>query len=149
MGTHWVPDRTATTGKGRRQRRIVNRTAQLPITSRILYRIEHYSSLPTVALVIVGSAICLVAIVAGSGFSRDWVAAFEVSVSAVTLIMVFAIQHTQAREQAATQRKLDELIRAIPGADEPLMMLEEATKEEMLDVEEDQRDVRAMSPDTL
>ena len=57
--------------------------------------------------------------------------------------MVFAIQHTQAREQAATQRKLDELIRALPGASEKLMMLEEAPKEVMQKVEEDQRDVRS------
>jgi low affinity Fe/Cu permease len=38
-----------------------------------------------------------------------------VFVSAVTLVMVFAIQHPQGREQAATQRKLDELIRALSG----------------------------------
>jgi low affinity Fe/Cu permease len=71
------------------------------------------------------------------------VAAFEVSVSAVTLAMVFAIQHTQEREQAATQRKLDELLRALPGAAESLMMLEEAPKEALLDVEEVQRGVRS------
>lgn len=68
-------------------------------------------------------------------------AAFEVSVSTVTLLMVFAIQHTQGREQAATQRKLDELMLALPGADDSLMMLEEASREVMLDVEEEQRDV--------
>jgi len=87
--------------------------------------------------------VCSVAIGAGLGFPAKWVASFEVSVSAVTLVMVFAIQHTQAREQAATQRKLDELIRALPGASEKLMMLEEAPKEVMREVEEGQRDVRA------
>jgi low affinity Fe/Cu permease len=81
-------------------------------------------------------------------FPSHWVAAFEVSVSAVTLMMVFVIQHTQGREQAATQRKLDELIRALPGADESFMMLEEASPEVILGVEEDQRDVRSASPDT-
>jgi low affinity Fe/Cu permease len=70
------------------------------------------------------------------------------AVGAVTLVMVFAIQHTQGREQAATQRKLDELIRALPGADESLMMLEEAPREVMLGVEEDQRNVRSESSDT-
>ncbi len=75
-------------------------------------------------------------------------AAFELSVSALTLIMVFAIHHTQGREQAATQRKLDELIRAAPGANESLMMLEEASREFMLDVEGEQRDIRSNSPDT-
>ena len=81
-------------------------------------------------------------------FPNSWVAGFEVFVSAVTLVMVFAIQHTQGREQAATQRKLDELIRALPGADESLMMLEEAPRALMLDVENEQRDVRSTSLET-
>ena len=90
---------------------------------------------------------CVVAAVAVLGFPTHWVDVFEVSTSGVTLIMVFAIQHTQGREQAATQRKLDELIHALPGADESLMMLEEAPREVMLDVEEGQRNVRSESSD--
>ena len=45
--------------------------------------------------------------------------------------MLFVIQHTQGREQAATQRKLDELLRALPEAESGLMMLEEASEDEM------------------
>ena len=60
--------------------------------------------------------------------------------SATTLVMVFAIQHTQGREQAASQRKLDELLRALPGAQERLMMLEEAPDEVLQGVVEDQRE---------
>ena len=99
------------------------------------------------ALAITAAVVCLVAVVAVLGFPSPWVAVFEVSASGVTLLMVFAIQHTQGREQAATQRKLDELIRALPGADESLMMLEEAPREVMLDVEEGQRNVRSESSD--
>lgn len=132
---------------GGRQRRIVHRTARLPLPSRVLYWIEHVASLPGVALVITAAMICLVAAGAALGFSSSWVTAFEVSVSAITLVMVFAIQHTQGREQAATQRKLDELIRALPGANDSLMMLEEAPGEVMLDVEEEQRDRRSASSD--
>ena len=65
-----------------------------------------------------------------------------VTVAALTLMMVFTIQHTQRREQAATQRKLDELLRAVPGAAASLMMLEEAPKETILEVEDGQREVR-------
>jgi low affinity Fe/Cu permease len=126
----------------------VHRTAQLPVTSRALYRIEHYSSLPAVALTITAAVVCLVAAVAVLGFPNHWVAVFEVSASGVTLVMVFAIQHTQGREQAATQRKLDELIRALPGADESLMMLEEASRQVMLDVEQGQRNVRSEASET-
>ena len=130
------------------RRRISHRTSQLPVWSRILYKIEHYTVLPAVALVATVAVISLVVAIAILDFPNNWVAAFELSVSSITLIMVFAIQHTQGREQAATQRKLDELIRASPGANESLMMLEEAPREFMLDVEDEQRDVRSNSPDT-
>ncbi|HEY5272808.1 MAG TPA: low affinity iron permease family protein [Acidimicrobiales bacterium] len=129
--------------KSKSRSRIAHRTAQLSSASRVLHRIDHFSSLPSVAIAATVLVVCSVAIGAGLGFPAKWVASFEVSVSAVTLVMVFAIQHTQAREQAATQRKLDELIRALPGASEKLMMLEEAPKEVMREVEEGQRDVRA------
>ena len=130
------------------RRRISHRTSQLPVWSRILYKIEHYTVLPAVALAVSVVVISLVVAIAILDFPKNWVAAFELSVSSVTLIMVFAIQHTQGREQAATQRKLDELIRASPGANESLMMLEEAPREFMLDVEDEQRDVRSNSSDT-
>jgi len=130
------------------RRRISHRTSQLPVWSRILYKIEHYTVLPAVALVVSATVIALVITIAILDFPKDWVAAFGLAASSATLIMVFAIQHTQGREQAATQRKLDELIRASPGANESLMMLEEAPREFMLDVEEEQRDVRSKSPAT-
>jgi low affinity Fe/Cu permease len=132
----------------RQQRRIKHRTSQLPIWSRILYKIEHYTVLPAVALTVSVAAIGLVVVLVILKFPSHAVAAFEISISSVTLVMVFAIQHTQGREQAATQRKLDELIRAVPGADESLMMLEEAPRNVMLDVEDEQRDVRSNSADT-
>jgi low affinity Fe/Cu permease len=133
-------------GSGQARRRIENRTAQLPIWSRILYKIEHYTVLPAVALAATVVVMGVVASIFIRGFPGDWVDGFEISVSSVTLVMVFAIQHTQGREQAATQRKLDELIRALPGANESLMMLEEASRHDMLRVEDEQRDVRSKAP---
>ena len=52
-------------------------------------------------------------------------------VAAVTLAMVFIIQHTQARHQRATQRKLDEILLAIPGTDDALVTLEHASDDEL------------------
>ena len=126
-----------------RRRRITHRTQQLTTASRALYRIEHYSSLAGVALAVSLVFVCLAVTAAGLGFPNHWVAGFEVAASTVTLIMVFTIQHTQTREQAATQRKLDELLRATPGAAESLMMLEEAPEQFIRGVEEDQRAVRS------
>jgi hypothetical protein len=45
--------------------------------------------------------------------------------------MVFVIQLTQARAQEATQRKLDEILRASPDAGNTLITLEEAPDNEL------------------
>jgi low affinity Fe/Cu permease len=65
-----------------------------------------------------------------SGFPQTWETAFAAVCAAVTTVMVFTIQHTQSREQAATQLKLDELIRALPGADDHLVHVESGADEE-------------------
>jgi low affinity Fe/Cu permease len=49
--------------------------------------------------------------------------------------MVFALQHTQRRAQKAAQLKLDELLRAMPRANDRVVRIEAASDEELLDVE--------------
>jgi low affinity Fe/Cu permease len=137
-----MPD-APTSRPGRWQRsRVAARVEQRTIGSRWLYRADRYSSLPAVAMAV--GALLLVAFVVGIvlGFSNGWIIAFESGTSTVTLAMVFVIQHTQSREQAATQRKLDELLRALPEAQSGLIMLEEASEERMNEVEEGQRDLK-------
>ena len=118
------------------------RVEQRTAGSRWLYRVDHYSSLPVVAITVGAVLVCALAVGIALGFPRGWIVAFESGTSAITLAMVFAIQHTQSREQAATQRKLDELLRALPGAQSGLIMLEEASEETMNEVEEGQRDLK-------
>ena len=48
-----------------------------------------------------------------------WETIFQTVVAALTLMMVFVIQHTQQRQQRATPRKLDEILQARPGTDTP------------------------------
>lgn len=67
---------------------------------------------------------------------------FQTLVAAVTLAMVFVIQHTQARQQVVTQRKLDEILRALPGADNALVALEAASDRTLKQVARKHRDVR-------
>jgi hypothetical protein len=67
---------------------------------------------------------------------------FQTLASATTLAMVFVIQHTQSRAQAATQRKLDEILRASPEADNSLITLEEAPDNELKAATDAHRDVR-------
>jgi low affinity Fe/Cu permease len=69
-----------------------------------------------------------------AGFPSWWQVALYSTTSAVTVVMVFAIQHTQHREQLVTQRKLDELVRSQPGADDRLIAAEAATDAELDDL---------------
>lgn len=85
---------------------------------------------------VVGAVVVMFLVVAGvQGFPESWLVAFYTGAGAVTLVMVFVIQHTQSREQAATQLKLDELVRALPQADDHLIHIEAASDEELIDRE--------------
>ncbi len=54
----------------------------------------------------------------------------------ITFLMVFLIQNTQNRDSRAMQIKLDELIRAIDGAHNALLDLEDLNDEELAVVRE-------------
>ena len=66
-----------------------------------------------------------------TGFSPEWQSILTCSTAIVTVVMVFAIQHLQRRDQAAVQRKLDEILRALPAADNRLIAVEEAPDHEL------------------
>ena len=63
------------------------------------------------------------------GFSDTWQLVINTGTTIVTFLMVFLIQNTQNRE--AMQLKLDELIRAVNGAHNGLLDLEELTEEDL------------------
>jgi len=74
-----------------------------------------------------------------TGFPSWWQVTLYSTTSAVTVVMVFAIQHTQRREQLVIQRKLDELVRAQPDADDRMIAAEGATDaqlDELMDANE-------------
>jgi low affinity Fe/Cu permease len=137
-----MPEDKASHSGWRRHERVVARVEQRTVGSRWLYRVDHYSSLPFVALGVAGVLVAAFIVGLVLRFPSGWIVAFESGTSAVTLAMVFVIQHTQSREQAATQRKLDELLRALPEARSGLIMLEEASEETMKIVEEGHRDLK-------
>jgi low affinity Fe/Cu permease len=65
------------------------------------------------------------------GFSDTWQLVINTSTTIVTFLMVFLIQNTQNRDAEAMQVKLDELIRAIDGAHNALLNLEELEEEDL------------------
>lgn len=79
------------------------------------------------------AAAVLVWLVVGvvTGFPDWWETVLYATSASVTLVMVFAIQHTQTRQESAIQRKLDELLRSEPGADNKLIAVEEAPDQEL------------------
>jgi low affinity Fe/Cu permease len=63
------------------------------------------------------------------GFSNRWQLVINTGTTIVTLLMVFLIQNTQNRNSKATQIKLDELLKAIRGARNALIDLEDLPDE--------------------
>ncbi len=81
------------------------------------------------------SAVLIIVIWAGTGaifhFSDTWQLVINTGTTIVTFLMVFLIQNTQNRDSEAMQLKLDELIRAVEGAHNVLLDLEELSEEEL------------------
>jgi low affinity Fe/Cu permease len=66
------------------------------------------------------------------GFSDTWQLVINTGTTIITFLMVFLIQNTQNRDAEAMHVKLDELIRAMQGAHNALLDLEELD-DKMLD----------------
>lgn len=64
-------------------------------------------------------------------FSDTWQLVINTATTIVTFLMVFLIQNTQNRDSAATQLKLDELIRAVSQARTSLVTLEDLSEEDL------------------
>jgi low affinity Fe/Cu permease len=67
------------------------------------------------------------------GFSDTWQLFINTGTTIVTFLMVFLIQNTQNRDSAALQLKLDELIRAVEGAHNAFLDLEELPERDLVE----------------
>lgn len=108
--------------------------AQRHWSSRALHRIgdgvAHAGSGILAGVLVVGWVLVGIA----TRFPEWWQTTLYSVTGSVTFVMVFVIQHTQQRQVAATQRKLDELLRSSDGADSSLIAVEEAPDDALKDL---------------
>ena len=120
-----------------------------PRTSRAVHALHEVTTRPLIAI---GVAVVVVAcwiVVVVTGFDQDVQFLFATLCTGVTGVMVFVLQHTQQRQQIALQVKLNEIVRALPRADDRLISVEMSSDDELVDVEQNQLDHRAALRDDL
>jgi low affinity Fe/Cu permease len=83
------------------------------------------------------------------GFSDTWQLVVNTGTTIVTFLMVFLIQNTQNRDTGAMQAKLDELIRAMEGAHNALLDLEELDEDEIEHIRRDYRELAAEAREAI
>jgi cobalamin biosynthesis protein CobD/CbiB len=88
-----------------------------PPGSRLLHGLDQLAARPFLALAVVAADSVWVIASAALGFPASLDSVFQTLVAALTLAMVFVIQHTQEEEQQAIQDKLDEIMRALQHDD--------------------------------
>ncbi len=69
-------------------------------------------------------------------FSDTWQLIINTGTTIVTFLMVFLIQNTQNRDAKAVHLKLDEIIRALKGARNELVDLEDLSDEDLAKLEQ-------------
>ena len=69
-------------------------------------------------------------------YSDSWQLTINTGTTIVTFLMVFLIQATQNRDAAAIQIKLDEIIRALEGAHNAMLDLEELDEQDLVKMRE-------------
>lgn len=123
-----TPDHTALPDADRAQSGIGD---QRPWSSRQLHRLNEISASSGATAAAAGVSVAFLVLALVSDNTTFWLTAFEALAAAVTVVMVFALQHSQRRQQVAVQRKLDEILRVLPGADMRLLHVETASQGEL------------------
>ena len=83
------------------------------------------------------------------GFGDTWQLVINTGTTIVTFLMVFLIQNTQNLDSEAMQVKLDELIRAVDGAHNVLLDLEQLEEDELDSIREKYQRLAARARDDL
>jgi low affinity Fe/Cu permease len=109
--------------------------------SRVFQRLDEIISHVATAAVVSFVLIVFIVSLALRGFPPRWQMGFSTVANAIVIMLLFALKHTQDRQQTALQLKLDELIRSSPAADDHLVQIERAEEKELVERVRDQIEV--------
>ena len=100
------------------------------IFTRIAGRIARWAGQPVTFVLAAGIILVWAACGPPFHYSDTWQLVVNTSTTIITFLMVFLIQNTQNRDGAATQAKLDEMIRA-SAAQNRFIGIEHLTEDEL------------------
>ena len=103
--------------------------------SRVFHAIDDLTSRARRQRSSLVAVVVVVLLIFVLGVTSELEYAFTAVASGITLVMVFVIQHTQSRQQLALQMKLDELLRALPQADDHFVHIEVGSEAELDELE--------------
>ena len=76
------------------------------------------------------------------GFSDTWQLIINTSTTIITFLTVFLIQHTQNKNDRATQLKLDEILHSIPSARNDFIDLEDMDEDKLKKLREEYKKLK-------
>jgi low affinity Fe/Cu permease len=123
----WLVGRASETDRGDQDARRRHRRW----SSRQLHRLGDLASHAWAGVIVGLVALAWVLDGVLTGFPSYWVAILQSVTALVTVVMLFVIQHLQARDRTVMQRKLDEILRSLPNADNRVIAVEEAPDNEL------------------
>ena len=82
-------------------------------------------------------------------YSDTWQLVINTTTTVITFLMVFLIQNTQNRDSRALHLKLDELLKAIHGARNSMVNIEELSEEELEVLHQDSKLFQSKYADQL
>jgi low affinity Fe/Cu permease len=96
---------------------------------------------------LIAAAFCVLWAVSGPrfGYSDSWQLVANTVTNISTFLLAFLIQYSQNRNTQATQLKLDEIVRALDGARNAMIRLEELPDAELNRLEHEMRALRSRS----
>jgi low affinity Fe/Cu permease len=101
-------------------------------------RISRWLGHPVAFLLAATLVVCWLVLGPAAGFSDQWQLWANTGTTLVTFLMVFVIQNAQATNDEAIHVKLNEIIQAIEGARNVVMVAEELPVEETQRIHDEQ-----------